>query len=128
MKEELQTKLVEILTSVQTAVGRASDFAVAELPDIAQSYVVYGRVMALVVLCFGLGLLVVAVLLGRMGYRESRKPYAERQEGLEILGLVGSALPGVIGTFVLMFNTSNAVLVWFAPKVWLLKEIAGMLK
>lgn len=48
MKEELNTKLVEILTSIQTAAGKASDFALDQLPDIAQSYVLYGRAVSVV--------------------------------------------------------------------------------
>ena len=43
MKEELQGKLVDILTSIQTAAGKASDFAMDELPGIAQEYVAFGR-------------------------------------------------------------------------------------
>lgn len=39
MKEELQGKLVEILASIQSGVGQAKDFALVQLPDIAQSYV-----------------------------------------------------------------------------------------
>ena len=46
MKEELNGKLVEILTSIQTAAGKASDFALEQLPDIAQSYVMYGRAVS----------------------------------------------------------------------------------
>lgn len=50
MKEELQSKLVEILGSIQTAAGKAGDFAMTQLPDIAQSYVVYGRISSFVLL------------------------------------------------------------------------------
>src|SRR5215212_5947911 len=43
MKPELQDKLVEIITSIQSAAGAAKDFTVAQLPDVAQSYIIYGR-------------------------------------------------------------------------------------
>lgn len=54
MKDELQTKLLEILTAIQTntgkaidtgteLAGKAGDFALEQLPDIAQSYVAFAR-------------------------------------------------------------------------------------
>lgn len=38
----LQDKLVEIITQLQSAVKTGADFAIEQLPDIAQQYVVYG--------------------------------------------------------------------------------------
>lgn len=35
MKDELQLKLVEILTAIQVGVGKSADFALEQLPDIA---------------------------------------------------------------------------------------------
>jgi hypothetical protein len=48
MKEELQGKLVEILTQIQSTVGQAKDFTLQQLPDIAQSYIYYGVVSSVV--------------------------------------------------------------------------------
>lgn len=126
MKEELQSKLVEILTSIQTAAGKASDFALEQLPDIAQSYITYGRVWSVLDAVVWLLLLpALAFLSGRLLDRRFRKSDDTYPGGL-FFGLGG----GVATAFALVGVTTiqPLVLVWFAPKVWLLKEIAGLLK
>lgn len=53
MKDALQLKMVEILTAIQSAVGKSADFALEQLPDIAQQYVLYGRCGAQPACCGG---------------------------------------------------------------------------
>lgn len=171
MKEELQGKLVEILTSMQIAVSKGADFAAAQLPDIAQQYVTYGRISH----TFGALVAVVVVVVAGFAFHWAHKTeksekirekaakgaydqkVAEYQvasdawiRGLSINGVasrpsypsnvyeyfgtdqtalkiasVGFAFMG-FGGFIA--NSGYLFMVWFAPKVWLLKEIAGMLK
>jgi hypothetical protein len=132
MKEELQGKLVEILTSIQTAAGKAGEFALEQLPDIAQSYVVYGRVTTVVTTTCLLALAVALVGLARWAYKnpwntssyswdEGKKRSESNYQMMFIPGAVG-ALCAILA--ISSFNW----LVWFAPKVWLLKEIATLLK
>lgn len=117
MKEELQSKLVEILTSIQTATGKAADFAVEQLPDIAQSYVVYGRVHTTT--CVVSAVLIFGALVW-VGNR-----YSKPSEGMSWLG---AAFGAVVPFLTVLFNFSDMLLVWFAPKVWLLKELAQLAK
>lgn len=132
MKEELNTKLVEILTSIQTAAGKASDFALEQLPDIAQSYVLYGRAVSVVkAICL---LLVGAALLAlsRWAYKNpwNTSPYSfEKDAKRSDSNLVVMVVPALLGAFFLFLApmTFN-YLVWFAPKVWLLKELASLVK
>jgi len=160
MKEELQGKLIEILSSIQAATVRANDFAMEQLPEIAQSYVLFGRVMYTGWLAVGFLLLVVGVVLFYLGVRsdakgeqeykaakvawDERAPYPQ-----EILGggialkrgepsrfgypdgsaLKTASLPFAgLGAFFVALSVNSALLVWFAPKVWLLKEIAGLIR
>ena len=44
MKDELQLKLTEILTAIQVGVSKTADFTLEQLPDIAQQYLLYGKV------------------------------------------------------------------------------------
>lgn len=140
MKEELQGKLVEILTSIQTATGKASDFAMTQLPDIAQSYVLYGRAV------YGLGLIFCMLLLigssvlvwhGLRSVERSRQRYRLTHNGDEPGYFnyykgdghwMGAFMSAVIGGMGLIFVIPPAFLVWFAPKVWLLKEIAHLVR
>lgn len=120
MKEELQGKLVEILTSIQTVAGKASDFAMEQLPDIAQSYVMYGR--AINTLHVVVGLVLLAILLWLLPRAVKAMDEAEVWPiPLYMMGVPSCAA-------ILLSKIGPAMLVWFAPKVWLLKEIATLLK
>lgn len=126
MKEELNTKLVEILTSIQTAAGKASDFALEQLPDIAQSYVLYGRVFSLVTVLLCLAVLLALVWLFRVTYRATSEGDADEIVWVPV-GL-GGVVVVVIVMFFLLEGLQSTFLVWFAPKVWLLKELASLIK
>ena len=128
MKQELQGKLVEILTSIQTAAGKASDFAIEQLPDIAQSYVAYGRASSVIGALLGLIFIGAAVWVARQIVKANKaaKPY-EEPIGLNVFAAAAVAV-GLSGVTLLAASLQSALLVWLAPKVWLLKEIAGMLK
>lgn len=122
MKEELQGKLVEILTSIQTVAGKAGDFAMEQLPDLAQSYVVYGRASTTLAVIAG----VACVLYAIWAFRQmtlDETPYSMEP----VYGLSGAWL-GLAGVLLAGGNIGSAMLVWFAPKVWLLKEIASLVK
>jgi hypothetical protein len=134
MKEELQGKLVEILTSIQTAAGKASDFAMEQLPDIAQSYVLYGRVVETAEFAIPFSLVVVFAwaLLAKVvfandwiqedGYNKGNWPDSR----ITACAALGTMLP--ILMLVTAVNFAQFAMVWFSPKVWLLKEIAALIK
>ena len=128
MKDELQGKLVEILTSIQMAAGKASDFAMEQLPDIAQSYVAYGRAVSVASVLASLLMLAAAFVGGWLAWRSCQRDWREQSVEVELAGTLMAILGGVGGSFALYFSVNKALLVWFAPKVWLLKEIAGLLK
>jgi hypothetical protein len=129
MKEELQGKLVEILTSIQAAAGKASDFAMAELPDIAQSYVAYGRASAILWLLVGAVLALLGVASFCRARRDEHGVWLFQSAFADFGGGYFLALAlGAAGVITMAAAANQAILVWFAPKVWLLKEIAGMLR
>lgn len=125
MNNEMQDKLVEILSSIQTATGKASDFAIEQLPDVAQSYVMYGRISLTVWIIASL-----AAIFGSWRLIQFGRKLLDEDE-LSAGGTYGGMF-GVIGLVVFSITAvtslNSAILVWAAPKVWLLKEIAGMLK
>jgi hypothetical protein len=150
MKEELQGKLVEILTSIQAAAGKTSDFAMAQLPDIAQSYIAYGRALNTATILFALCL---AALGGYLVSVIRKKDAAANQQFKADLAEFRASnrnqyasepyrsnyfradhltpfqfIPFIFSVFILCMAAPQFLLVWFAPKVWLLKEIAGLLK
>ncbi len=124
MNEQLQSKLVEILSGIQSATKEAGDFAMEQLPDIAQQYVMYGRVNSLVWL-FAWAVVFIAAVY--MNFRFVR--YMKNEDEWEMSPLLMATVSGAGGAgMVFMTCAQTAALVWFAPKVWLLKELASLIK
>lgn len=126
MKEELQTKMVEILSSIQTAAGKASDFALEQLPDIAQSYVAYGRASVTLSIIMSVALLFAVAWLFKWTHHKVSKEDYDAVIWFPT-GLAGS-IAAMFLTINLFIDSKTAMLVWFAPKVWLLKELASLIK
>lgn len=129
MNEQLQAKLVEILSGIQSAVKAAGDFALEQLPDIAYQYIAYGRayytfltILAIVGIAIGLWLFIRKAIYGEQ--RDRSYSWSDNRS---------AALAGGIGLifvsfFIFVANVSNTIMVWFAPKIWLIKEIAALIK
>jgi hypothetical protein len=133
-KSELQSKLVEILTSLQSAAGKASDFAMEQLPDMAQSYVAYGRAVSLIWI---VAWLIALVLCAAMLKRFHSKPWYstwtfDRGKNVRadsnVLAMAAAGFGALLSAGSLIAALSTGALVWFAPKVWLLKEVATLIK
>ena len=139
MKEELQTKLLEILTAIQTntgkaidtgteLAGKAGDFAMEQLPDIAQSYVAFARAWETfgAILWWGLTLalayaVIVKAILNTKWMDGDLWPI-ERF----FMCLIG--IPVWLASLIAALNfTKDAMFVWFAPKVWLIQELAKLI-
>lgn len=132
MKDELQTKLVEILTAIQSATGKAADFAMDQLPDIAQQYVVYGRAVTVV---SSVALVLFAAVCFYAAFYALRNPWntspysfeqhLKRSDSNQIMIVFGA----VFGAIAMILSVATFdYLVWFAPKVWLIKELAMLIK
>ena len=120
MNNELQGKMVEILTNIQLATAKASDFAMEQLPELAQSYVMYGQVSSLMYFVATLA----AFALATWGTIRLYKWLDADDKPLIVfpwLLVVG------IGT-VMLSMLQNVLLVWLAPKMWLLIKLTAMVK
>lgn len=140
MKEELQGKLLEILTAIQDNTGKAidtgaklagqaGDFAMEQLPDIAQSYVAFARawetfgaLLWWTLFAASVYVFIVKVFMAKEWVDRYGDPFV----GRIFLG-VGSALTAVIAFIGAMTFTRDALFVWFAPKVWLIQELAKLI-
>lgn len=132
MKQELQDKLIEVIDSIQSAATVASDFALEQLPDIAQQYVIYGRAKS--VITFVVMVLISTVLLKYAHWAYKNKwntsPYSvdsdrARSDSNLVAIFVGCAF-GLL--FAMLAFIEFDLLVWVAPKVWLMKELAMLVK
>jgi hypothetical protein len=127
MNEQLQSKLVEILSSIQSATKAGADFALEQLPDIAQQYVMYGRVSTTVSVALLLLALTACALACLWAVRQSSKSYSDQSGALIPVAMVSPVL-GLFSALALLSYLNSCMLVWFAPKVWLLKELATIIK
>lgn len=128
MNNELQTQLASILASIQSATASTADFAMAQLPDIAQQYVLYGRVQSLWATAVLLAFSAALFYLSRWAYKNpwNTSTWAfERDRKRSDSNVLLIALPAALGGVILFARLiSFPWLLWFAPKVWLLKELA----
>jgi hypothetical protein len=124
MNEELQSKLVEVLTGISEGVAQAKDFAVEQLPDVAQQYIMFGMVWETAL--FTLLVIAAAVLL--------MMPYllwSNRRKLDEFFVSFGGTMSFIMGVVIACFAVGQlkpVLLVWFAPKLYLLQGIAGLVK
>ncbi|MDX4958200.1 hypothetical protein [Delftia acidovorans] len=130
MKEELQKQLAQIIAAIHGQASSTGDFWVERLPSVAQQYIAYGRAQAIIdIIMPVLGLLLAAWLIKheRMHFGA---PLDIKSKGARISVLINTVAAG-LGTYsVIMFvnATHAAALVWSAPKVWLLRELANIIK
>ena len=130
MNSELQTQLVNILAAIQRATSASADFALAQLPDIAQQYVMYGRVSSLWITTALLAAAAAMLYVSRWAYKnpwyEDEFYHADREKRTEGNCAV-IAIPAAVGTVLLLIAVTTVNwMVWVAPKVWLLRELARM--
>jgi uncharacterized membrane protein HdeD (DUF308 family) len=123
MNDELQSKLVEVLTGISEGVSQAKDFAIEQLPDVAQQYIMFGMVWETTLLViYAVLITLIAVGIWRLWVSDNLE--FEAGAGLIVFG--GFSLVGLLIAFVNQLKP--VLLVWFAPKLYLLQGIAGLVK
>lgn len=124
IQQELLSRADSIFASIGTAVGKATDFAAVQIPDIAIQYVAYGRAYSTITIIFSLVLL----LLGLWLFVGICVMDCTEDENHRIGGFfVGMPLT-VVGISLMAQHMSNFMMVWFAPKIWLITELVKLAK
>ncbi|MDR2990709.1 MAG: hypothetical protein LBU72_02020 [Burkholderiaceae bacterium] len=120
MTDALQERLAAILTGL----GQGSDLALRQLPELARQYVVYGRIWYGT--AFAVSTMLCAVCVG-MGIRCWRRAPDRESDafGLRMTLWCSGMVIFLVGA---LATVQTAVLVWFAPKAWLLQEAARLLR
>lgn len=129
MNDELQNKLAEVLGGIAEGVTQAKDFAVEQLPDVAQQYIMFGMVWetaAFVMLAAATGLFTWMFLHGWKLASDDESSYKDADRG-QIMMIFGS-ISGLATVVFCLVQLKAVLLVWFAPKLYLLQGIAGLVK
>ena len=123
MNDELQSKLVEVLTGISEGVSQAKDFAIEQLPDVAQQYIMFGMVWETTLLVI-YAVLITLIAFGLWKMWRSDTCHYGAVDFAIFFG--GGSLVGLLIAFVNQLKP--VLLVWFAPKLYLLQGIAGLVK
>lgn len=133
MNEELQKHAADLLLMLKSGIEKGTQLAGEKLPDLAYQYVLWGRAYVTI------GFLTIGALTGfclwvfyqnavnnRWNLKEKYHP-DEWSAGRVVLAIV-TGIPGALLFIATMDILSKFIMVWFAPKIWLLQEIAKVLK
>lgn len=132
VQQELLNRADSIMSSIGDAVNRGAEFVQGQVPDIALQYVAFGRAYETVVMLFSLTLLLVGLwLVINVACRNTLNIKNDYDGGWGPGRLVASFLgviPTVVGILAVAANLKGFLLVWSAPKVWLILEIARLVR
>lgn len=141
MQEQLLGQASNILTALSNSVEKATDFTVnaatkageiaaQQIPDIALQYVAYGRASATVIELFGVITMAVGLWLIIFVACLNKFKMADRYGWADgrIAAVFSGVLLTIIGLTSTLGNLSEFLMVWIAPKVWLMREIVHLVK
>lgn len=126
MNEEFQNKLGLILDLIVKGMTTVGDFVMEQLPDIAQQYVIYGRAWNTAV-----SVVLIAIVIFWL-CKVNKVFFSKHSENYSQDACFGMVVISIIMCFMAVpatyFYAKDTALVWFAPKIWLIKEAADIIK
>ena len=117
IQQELLMRADSIFKALGEAATKAYDVAGTQIPDMALQYVMYGRAY-----------LTTTMLLGLLALYASYKATIKWFYVSEGLVVVPAGIVTMVSLYVLAFIANSFFLVWFAPKIWLIKELVHLVK
>jgi hypothetical protein len=133
MSNELENAVAQFILKTTQAAEAAGKFAVEQLPDVAQQYVLYRGGWALLENAFILLSLIVLVAWVCKVYKELKELKEEEDisEGQGFLLFLGTAAILAwfgFGLFKIVANAKIAFLAFYAPKILLIQWAASLVK
>lgn len=127
IQQEILNRADSIFASISSTVGAGVELAKEQLPDIALQYIMFGRGYTSILMVLALVLLVVAYHCAvRVGIKDKYK--MGDSELRIIIAILGGIVSAFIGTLMFFMNLKEFILVWFAPKIWIIQEIVHLVK
>lgn len=132
IQAELLSRADSIFAAISATVGKATDFAAVQIPEIAIQYVAYGRAYLTILFLFFFSTFITGLYLiirvAIMNCYKAPNPYgstwANSRDGAMVCGLMLT----IISFFSISMNLSKVMMVWFAPKIWLITELVKLAK
>lgn len=116
MNEELKEKANDMLLKLLTGMEQAGDFAMAELPEVIEQLIMYKAVYHTWIFLSCLVALTIVV------YKTYKLQIECDEVPVFIFGIF-LAIPLMMG---ICFNFNDMIMVWFAPKLYLLEYARGL--
>jgi hypothetical protein len=127
VKEKLEQALVEVIKKTQDTVSSGVDFLTAQIPDVVHQLLVFKLVEAVLII---IGCLLVLGALAWMDYRiyqsirkNDKWEFIDHPEMvfhlLQIVPILGTLFP-------LISYTKTALMIWLAPKLYLIEYAANL--
>jgi hypothetical protein len=125
MQTELLKRSDAIMQSISGSISSAVEFSKDQIPDIALQYIAFQRVYSsTLILCV---LLMVAFAVYLLRYASTTK-WTKDLDTRIALNWIGGTIFGVLGMILFFANLKALLLVWFAPKVFLLQSLTSLIK
>ena len=121
----LEKAVAELLTKAISAAEAAGKFAVDQLPDIAQQFVLYVGIISSVWTVVGLLFFVSPLFLFHCFKKWNR---GEVDENVVVPTVFIGGVLSIVGMVCIMSNFGKMILAFFAPKILLIQFAAELLK
>jgi hypothetical protein len=122
MNKELESKLVEVISSISDSVTQVKDFAVEQLPDVAQQYILFGMVWEAIALAIFLILSACSIKIVIWGIKNN----AISDTG--ICAILFGGIGSIIFSLLSIAQIQQVLLVFLAPKLYLIQGLANLVK
>lgn len=123
MQEEIFRRIDGIFSAIASTVERAGQFAAEQLPDIALQYVAFGRAHSTLTIALSVLIPVLCWFFTTRFIKTHEDPF-NTEPGFVYVAV--SLIATGVSMMAFFINIKEFLLVWFAPKVWLIMEIAEL--
>ena len=131
MQQEMLNRADAIFTSIGNAVSTTTEIAKEQLPDIAIQFIIFSRAyLTFIEVLFTIALIVGVWLFINVGVRNTRKMkdyYGDWAGGRYTASIFGGIL-SLMSFIVVFVNLKQFMLVWFAPKIFLIQSLVQLAK
>lgn len=118
MHAELQSKMLEIVTSMQDNIVKTKDFAMEQLPSIANEYIMFSRVYLTISMILIVAFATILSLWGRKLIRDTQASY-DRAFFSRLAAIILSTITAII----FLVGIRDFILVWVSPKIFLIEAL-----
>lgn len=120
----MQQALLDRVDQIFASIGQAGHAVAQQLPDIAVQYIAYGRAVNTVWVVLPLLVFILACWACWSVGIKNKYDLQGDEEGVAWLG----AGLGITALIFFLCNLSDFILVWFAPKVYLIQQVNELVK